>query len=38
MAAPDVREKLLGVGMEPATNTPEQFADFIIYDHDSVNA
>ena len=29
LAAPDVREKLLGVGMEPATNTPEQFADFM---------
>lgn len=29
MVAPDVREKLLGVGMEPATNTPEQFADFM---------
>ena len=29
MAAPDVREKLLGVGMEPAVNTPEQFADFM---------
>ena len=29
MAAPNVREKLLGVGMEPAANTPEQFADFM---------
>lgn len=29
MVAPDVREKLLGVGMEPATSTPEQFADFM---------
>lgn len=29
MAAPDVREKLLNVGMEPAANTPEQFADFM---------
>jgi tripartite-type tricarboxylate transporter receptor subunit TctC len=29
MAAPDVREKLLNVGMEPATSTPEQFADFM---------
>ena len=29
LATPNVREKLLGVGMEPATNTPEQFADFM---------
>lgn len=29
LAAPDVREKLLVVGMEPATTTPAQFADFI---------
>jgi tripartite-type tricarboxylate transporter receptor subunit TctC len=29
IAAPDAREKLLNVGMEPATNTPEQFADFM---------
>jgi tripartite-type tricarboxylate transporter receptor subunit TctC len=29
MVAPDVREKLLNVGMEPATSTPEQFADFM---------
>ena len=29
MVAPGVREKPLGVGMEPATNTPEQFADFM---------
>ncbi len=29
MAGPDVREKLLNVGMEPATSTPEQFADFM---------
>ena len=28
-AAPDVREKLAGVGMEPGTSTPEQFADFV---------
>jgi len=29
MAAPDVREKMLNVGMEPVTSTPEQFADFM---------
>ncbi len=29
LAAPEVREKLLVVGMEPATTTPAQFADFI---------
>jgi tripartite-type tricarboxylate transporter receptor subunit TctC len=29
MAAPDVREKLLNVGMEPSASTPEQFADFM---------
>ena len=29
MAAPDVREKLLNVGMEPATTTPEQFTGFV---------
>ena len=28
-AAPDVREKLLSVGMEPGTSTPAQFADFV---------
>ena len=29
MAQPEVREKLLNVGMEPATNTPEQFTEFV---------
>jgi tripartite-type tricarboxylate transporter receptor subunit TctC len=29
MVAPDVREKLLNVGMDPAASTPEQFADFM---------
>jgi tripartite-type tricarboxylate transporter receptor subunit TctC len=29
LAAPDVREKLLGSGIEPAGGTPQQFSDFI---------
>jgi tripartite-type tricarboxylate transporter receptor subunit TctC len=29
MASPDVREKLLNVGMEPTTTTPEQYAEFV---------
>jgi len=29
MAAPDVRDKLLNVGMEPATSTPEQYTAFV---------
>jgi tripartite-type tricarboxylate transporter receptor subunit TctC len=29
MAAPDARDKLLSVGMEPATSTPAQFTDFV---------
>lgn len=29
VAAPDVREKLVNVGMDPMTSTPEQFADFV---------
>lgn len=29
MAQPEVREKLLNVGMEPATSTPEQFTEFV---------
>lgn len=29
MAAPDVREKLLNVGMEPTTTTPEQYTEFV---------
>ena len=29
LAAPDVREKLLNVGMDPASATPEAFTDFI---------
>jgi tripartite-type tricarboxylate transporter receptor subunit TctC len=29
LAAPDVREKLVNVGMEPATATPEAFAEFV---------
>jgi tripartite-type tricarboxylate transporter receptor subunit TctC len=29
MAAPDVREKLLNVGMEPATTTPAQYTEFV---------
>jgi tripartite-type tricarboxylate transporter receptor subunit TctC len=27
--APDVREKMLGAGVEPAGGTPQQFAEFI---------
>jgi tripartite-type tricarboxylate transporter receptor subunit TctC len=26
---PDVRERLLGIGMEPVGNTPEQFGDYL---------
>ncbi len=29
MASPDVRERLLSVGMEPATTTPEQYTEFV---------
>jgi tripartite-type tricarboxylate transporter receptor subunit TctC len=29
MAAPDVREKLLNVGMEPTVSTPEQYTEFV---------
>ena len=29
LAAPDVRDKLLNVGMEPTTTTPGQFTDFV---------
>jgi tripartite-type tricarboxylate transporter receptor subunit TctC len=29
VAAPDVRERLIAAGVEPMTNTPEQFASFI---------
>ena len=29
MNAPDMRDKLLANGIEPQTNTPEQFAEFI---------
>jgi len=29
MASPEVREKLLNVGMEPTTSTPEQYTEFI---------
>jgi len=29
LAAPDVRAKLLGAGIEPAGGTPQQFADFL---------
>jgi tripartite-type tricarboxylate transporter receptor subunit TctC len=29
VTAPDVREKLVNVGMDPMTSTPEQFADFV---------
>lgn len=29
LSLPDVREKLLGIGMEPATNTPAEFAAFV---------
>jgi len=29
MSAPDLRDKLLASGIEPQTNTPEQFAEFI---------
>ena len=29
LAAPDVRERLLGAGIEPAGGTPQQFGDFI---------
>ena len=29
MASPDVRDKLLNVGMEPTTTTPAQFTDFV---------
>lgn len=29
LTAPDVRDKLLNVGMEPATTTPEQYTDFV---------
>ncbi len=29
MAASDVREKLLNVGMEPTTTTPEQYTEFV---------
>jgi tripartite-type tricarboxylate transporter receptor subunit TctC len=29
MAAPDVREKLLGLGMEPTTSTPGKFTEFV---------
>ena len=29
MASPEVREKLLNVGMEPTTTTPEQSTEFI---------
>ena len=26
---PDVRERLLGIGMEPVGNTPEQFGEYL---------
>jgi tripartite-type tricarboxylate transporter receptor subunit TctC len=26
---PDVREKLLGIGMEPVTNSPDEFAAYV---------
>jgi tripartite-type tricarboxylate transporter receptor subunit TctC len=26
---PDVREKLMGIGMEPVTNSPDEFAAFV---------
>jgi tripartite-type tricarboxylate transporter receptor subunit TctC len=29
LAAPDVRERMLGAGIEPAGGTPQQFAEFI---------
>ncbi|MEO8443250.1 MAG: tripartite tricarboxylate transporter substrate binding protein, partial [Betaproteobacteria bacterium] len=29
MASPDVREKLLNVGMEPTATTPEQYTEFV---------
>ena len=29
LAAPDVRQKMLGSGIEPAGGTPQQFSDFI---------
>jgi tripartite-type tricarboxylate transporter receptor subunit TctC len=29
LASPDVRQKLLGSGIEPAGGTPQQFAEFI---------
>ena len=29
LAAPDVRERLLNVGMEPTTSTPAQFTEFV---------
>ena len=29
LAAPEVREKLLNVGMEPTTTTPEQYTEFV---------
>ncbi len=29
LAAPDVRQKMLGAGIEPAGGTPQQFADFL---------
>jgi tripartite-type tricarboxylate transporter receptor subunit TctC len=30
VADPDIRKKLLDVGLEPQTNTPEQFHDFLV--------
>jgi tripartite-type tricarboxylate transporter receptor subunit TctC len=29
LSLPDVREKLLGIGMEPVTNSPDQFAAYV---------
>lgn len=29
LAMPDVREKLIGIGMDPVSMTPEQFGDFV---------
>lgn len=29
LAAPDVRQKMLDSGIEPAGGTPQQFADFL---------
>jgi len=29
LATPDIRDKLLSVGMEPTTSTPAQFGEFV---------